>query len=119
MLTTVEALDFDPYRLWLNIAEPQRPVGPYHLLGLSLLEADANRIRAGYLRQQSAMLLQIDKVDPALWDSISREIKEAYSLLCDPEQKAVLDAGIRRKQAAGANGRQAAGPAPAGTTVTC
>jgi len=119
MLTAVEALDFDPYRLWLNIAEPQRPLGPYHLLGLSPLEADTNRIRAGYLRQQSAMLLQVEKADPAVWESINREIEEAYTLLCDPEQKAVLDAGIRRKLAGGANGRQVAGPVPVGMTVSC
>ena len=88
---TVEALDFDPYRLWLNITEPHRPVGPYQLLALAPLEADANRIRAGYLRQQSAMLLQVEKADPVVWESISREIEDAYTLLCDPEQKAVLD----------------------------
>ena len=117
MSMTVEALDFDPYRLWLNVSAPQRPVGPYQLLGLSPLEADTNRIRAGYLRQQSAMLLQVEKADPVVWESISREIEEAYSLLCDFEQKAVLDAGIRRKQG-GANGKPAAGPLP-GTTVSC
>src|SRR4030095_15254536 len=97
MSMTVEALDFDPYRLWLNIAAPQRPIGPYQLLGLVPLESDANCIRAGYLRQQSAMLLQVEKADPVVWESINREIEEAYALLCDLEQKAVLDAGIRRK----------------------
>ncbi len=117
MSMTVEALDFDPYRLWLNITAPQRPLGPYHLLGLVPLEADANRIRAGYLRAQSAMLLHVEKADPVVWESISREIEEAYNLLCDFEQKAVLDAGIRRKQG-GANGKTAAGPLP-GTTVSC
>jgi len=111
MSMTVEALDFDPYRLWLNITESQRPLGPYQLLAVLPLEADANRIRAGYLRQQSAMLLQVEKADPVVWESISREIEEAYTLLCDPEQKAVVDAGIRRKIGGGPNGKPAAGPA--------
>ena len=119
MSMTVEALDFDPYRLWLNISEPQRPVGPYQLLTLTPLESDRNRIRAGYLRQQSAMLMQVEKADPVVWESINREIEEAFALLCDPEQKAVLDAGIRRKQGGGANGKPTAGPAAAGVTVTC
>ena len=119
MSMTVEALDFDPYRLWLNIAESQRPLSPYQLLAITPLEADANRIRAGYLRQQSAMLLHVEKADPVVWESISREIEDAYTLLCDPERKAVLDAGIRRKMGGGPNGKPATGPALPGATVIC
>jgi type IV pilus assembly protein PilM len=96
-LNTVEAIDFDPYRVWLNIKEPARPLSPYQLLALSPLEGDANRIKAGYLRQQSALLMHADKAEPQLWESIQREVEEAYALLCDAEQKAVLDAAIRRR----------------------
>jgi type IV pilus assembly protein PilM len=96
-LNTVEALDFDPYRVWLNIKESARPLSPYQLLALSPLESDANRIKAGYLRQQSALLMHADKAEPQLWESIQQEVEEAYALLCDAEQKAVLDASIRRR----------------------
>ncbi len=119
MTTALEALDFDPYRVWLNITESQRPLSPYQLLAIVPLEADANRIRAGYLRQQSAMLLHADKADPVVWESLNREIEEAYTFLSDPERKAVLDAAIRRRsgqpagKAGGANGHAAVG------NVTC
>lgn len=119
MPTTLDALDFDPYRVWLNIADAQRPVSPYSLLALAPLEADPNRIRAGYLRQQSAMLPHAERADPELWAAINQQIENAYSLLCDPEQKAVLDAAIRRKMGASPNGHPVAPTAADGSTVTC
>ncbi len=117
----MEALDFDPYRVWLNIKEPVRPLSPYQLLALSPLESDANRIKAGYLRQQSALLMHVDKAEPQLWESIQREVEEAYSLLCDAEQKAVLDAAIRRRtrQPDGKNGAGGSGTNGAVHSVQC
>jgi type IV pilus assembly protein PilM len=116
---TLDALDFDPYRAWLNITDEERPVSPYRLLALAPLESDPNRIRAGYLRQQSAMLLHAERADPEVWGSVNQEIEEAYSLLCDSEQKAVLDATIRRKTGSGPNGHVAVPSAAAGLTVAC
>jgi Tfp pilus assembly PilM family ATPase len=120
MTIAAEALDFDPYRVWLNITESQRPLSPYQLLAIVPLEADANRIRAGYLRQQSAMLMHADKADPQVWEALNGEIEAAFTLLCDPEQKAVLDAAIRRKAGQGASKAAANGSAHAALgNVTC
>jgi Tfp pilus assembly PilM family ATPase len=107
MSPAVEGLDFDPYRAWLNISERERPLSPYQLLALAPLEPDARRIRLAYERQQSALERHAERADPQLWQAVHRELAEAFDLLCDPEQKAVLDAGIRRQSAA---------PAPAGNS---
>jgi len=117
--TTIATTDFDPYRVWLNIQEPSRPLNPYQLLGLVLLEGDPQRIRAGFQRQQAAMTMWVDRADPQLWESVNHELEQAFDLLADPEQKAVLDAGIRRRSIA-INGKpaQAGGPA-VGTPVPC
>ena len=98
--STISTIDFDPHRVWLNIQEPGRPLNPYQLLGLVPLEGDAQRIRAGFQRQQAAMSLWVDRADPQIWESVNHELEQAFDLLSDPEQKAVLDAGIRRRNGA-------------------
>jgi type IV pilus assembly protein PilM len=114
------AVDFDPYREWLSITEIERPLSPYQLLALTPLESDPNRIRAGYLRQQSSLLLHASNTDPQVWNPVNRELDEAYAVLCDADQKALLDAAIRRKATA-ANGKPpgANGAAAALASVTC
>jgi type IV pilus assembly protein PilM len=118
---TLATTDFDPYRVWLNIQEPRRPLDSYHLLGLVPLEGDPQRIRAGFQRQQAAMAMWVERADPQLWESVNQELERAFDLLSDAEQKAVLDAGIRRKSSA-LNGkpRSAAGHgANGGATLPC
>ncbi|HEX5103898.1 MAG TPA: zinc ribbon domain-containing protein, partial [Pirellulaceae bacterium] len=114
------ATDFDPYRTWLGIQEPHRPLNPYQLLGLVPLETDVARIRAGFERQQAALAMWAGKADSELWETVQGELAQAYDLLGDAEQKAVLDAGIRRRTggAKTANGK----PSPAtgaAATVAC
>ena len=116
---TISAIDFDPYRVWLNIQEPSRPPNPYQLLGLVSLEADSTRIRAGFQRQKAVLSTWAGRGDAQLWESVSQEIEQAYELLCDIEQKAVLDAAIRRRGVR-ANGKLTLAPAAtAEGSLTC
>lgn len=117
--TTLSTTDFDPYRTWLGIQEPKRPLDPYQLLGLVPLEGDAQRIHAGFNRQQAALSMWVDRADPQLWEAVSHELEQAVALLSDPEQKAVLDAGIRRKKG-GLNGKSHPAPGtPSAGALNC
>jgi Tfp pilus assembly PilM family ATPase len=68
------------------------------------LESDPQRIRAGLQRQQAAMSMWVERADPQLWESVNNELEQSFNLLSDSEQKAVLDASLRRRGIAGGNG---------------
>lgn len=113
-----QVVETDPYRTWLGIQDSDRPLNPYQLLALKPLEADQAKIRAAYQLQVAALSRQNVEKDPTLWEEIQREVDEAFALLADSEQKAMLDAAIRRR---GGESHPAnpAGSAASGTAVTC
>src|SRR5262245_58743521 len=110
----------DPYVVWLNIREPQRPLNAYQILGLAPLESDPTRIRSGYDRQKASLDTFSQQADPEQWNRVCREIDQALAVLSDPERKAVLDAAIRRSNGKPKNLKPASdAAATAGAAVTC
>src|SRR5882757_2286675 len=104
---------FDPYSVWLQIHEPQRPLNPYQLLGLKVLENERNRIQTAVLRQRSLMEARQEDTDFELWQRINGELEEAIATLLDGSRKQLLDAALKRQL----NGKVAtyAGPSHSGS----
>jgi type IV pilus assembly protein PilM len=98
-------LGYDPYKVWLNIQETQRPLNAYHLLGLRPLETDQARIRTAISRQRSLMESKQAEALPEAWEAVNRELEDAISKLQDPDQKILIDAIIKRSQNVRAGGR--------------
>ena len=93
-------LGFDPYEAWLGIKSPERPLNPYQLLKLAPLDGDPSRIRLAIDRQRLLLAKHSGGTDGALWRAIHDEVEAAAAALLDPEQKAVVDAALKRKGAA-------------------
>lgn len=86
---------FDPYREWLGITDPHRPLNHYVLLGLKLYEDDRERI------DEVSMLLMAQALehDPGPHCEAARrifdELEAARDCLCDSQQKQAYDARLR------------------------
>ncbi|MGV3605814.1 MAG: pilus assembly protein PilM [Planctomycetaceae bacterium] len=91
--------DFDPYLAWLNIRVKHRPLNPYELLGMKVLDGDLARIRTAAGRMKTLLELKQPKAPPELWQKIWDEVVQAELMLLDSEQRQVIDAGLKRKMA--------------------
>ena len=116
-------LNYDPYRVWLNVRDTDRPLNAYQILCLTALEKDQAKIRAAIERQQGLLEMQRLDADPAIWQAINDELEQGISTLLNPEQKAVLDAAIKRRMTPAAPkptaGASAASGMAAGAAITC
>ena len=96
--------DFDPYYKWLGIPLEEQPPTHYRLLGIQLLEQNAEVIEAAanrqmtYLQELSAGDEHIDEAQRLLG-----EVARARVCLLAEESKARYDAQISSKLEAGAN----------------
>src|SRR5262245_49394335 len=90
------AVEFDPYRTWLNISVSKQPPGPYELLGLAPLETSLSRIQLAYERQRETLRRVEGQAEPVLMQRLYRELEVAYAILVQPERKSLLDASLRR-----------------------
>jgi type IV pilus assembly protein PilM len=99
-MSTEIHLGYDPYKVWLNIQDVKRPLNPYQLLCLKVLEKDQARIRTAISRQRSLMEARKPEADPDVWEKINQELEDAISQLQDPDQKMLLDAVLKRQQPA-------------------
>lgn len=112
-------LGFDPYVAWLGIRDENRPLNPYQLLGIPLLESNQSKINAAATRQRRNLDGFRTGANPDAWEQVRDEIEAAVKKLTNSDAKAVLDASIIRKQAL-QRGRQSSGErAPAGPTICC
>jgi type IV pilus assembly protein PilM len=116
---SVAAIDFDPYRDWLKIADAARPLNPYQLLRLALLEADQTKIRAAYARQMDLLNTKDQGDDDRLVQRLRGELQRACDLLLNAERKAVLDGELRRQSRASIPQPSAEAQAAAGNQVQC
>jgi type IV pilus assembly protein PilM len=116
---SVVAVDFDPYRDWLKIADESRPLSPYQLLRVTPLESDLARIRAAYQRQVETLETKTQLQDSDLASSLFEELRGAFDLLSDAERKAVLDGQIRRQSQAAVPQPSAEAAAAVAGGVTC
>lgn len=91
----------DPYHRWLGIRDPERPPNHYRLLGLELLEEDADVIRDAADRQLSFVRKQRFGQHADLAKKLMSEIDVAKAVLLDPRHKAIYDS-LLRPQTAGA-----------------
>jgi type IV pilus assembly protein PilM len=124
-MSTEMQLGYDPYKVWLNVQEPRRPLNPYALLNLKPLERDQARIRTAISRQRSLMEARKTEADPEIWEKINHELEEAIGKILDPDQKMLLDAVLKRQmpaqpKKAGTDGAKAdKTPTSAGLDVIC
>lgn len=96
LMPAERATGVDPYHDWLQIPEQQRPLNPYQLLGLKLLETDFQRIRGGAMRQRSLLEARQSDADLQLWQRVNEELEDAINTLLDSGRKQILDAAIKR-----------------------
>ena len=97
-MSTELQLGFDPYRVWLNVQETQRPLNPYQILGLKPLESDQSRLRLAFTRQRSLMEARKPEAPPDAWETINTELEAAIGKLQDYDSKLLLDAILKRQQ---------------------
>ena len=78
---------FDPYRQWLGIADQQRPLNHYALLGLDPGESDREKIWSLAQRQMDHVL----EIDPSLQNPhvrrIFAELEAARDCLCNQQKR--------------------------------
>ena len=86
---------FDPYRAWLDVREPHRPLNAYQLLKLPALEEDTEAIQVAAGQQRAAMELHRDEAHPATWRQVHSELEAAIDLLLDANLKAAYDLALK------------------------
>ncbi len=86
---------FDPYRDWLGIEDPSRPLDHYRLLDLPQFEDDPQRIA----QAADLAMAKIRKIRPgariADWGRLLDQLNGVKVCLMDPASKAAYDAGLR------------------------
>lgn len=91
---------FDPYREWLGVQNPQRPLNHYVLLGLDLFEHDREKIWNTSMGLMAAVL----EHDPGPHGEDARrlfdELEQARDCLCNPLEKQAYDARLRERRSA-------------------
>jgi len=95
--TTTILSSFDPYLNWFGIKVDERPLNPYQLLGIPDLDRDKVRIEAAAERRRIELDLHRGTAETETWELIDQELQAAVCTLQDREEKAILDAGIRRR----------------------
>ncbi len=89
---------FDPYRVWLGVNEPHRPLTAYQLLGLSAGEADVDAIRSAAGLKRAAMQSHRAEAPPAIWEQVHQEMEEAIATLLDSDRKTAYDMAMRMEE---------------------
>lgn len=84
----------DPYRAWLGIRDPRRPLSAYALLNLEPGESDPERIAAAAARQLALLNNQRLTAPPLLWSRVYEELERAIGVLTDPIKKAHYDMSL-------------------------
>lgn len=104
------AADFDPYRKWLAISDPRRPVNHYRLLGLELFENDLEVVQNASDARMALVRTFASGKHSTLSQKILNELAAAKVCLLNPTKRAAYDAKLRADQAA--EEQAAAPPAP-------
>jgi hypothetical protein len=92
---------FDPYYRWLGIPPEEQPPNHYRLLGLRLLEPDADVIEtAADARMVHLRTMQTGK-HGALCQKLLTEVATARVCLLQPAKKAEYDRRLRAELASG------------------
>ncbi|MGA2034588.1 MAG: pilus assembly protein PilM [Thermoguttaceae bacterium] len=91
---TEHYMGFDPYRAWLNVREPRRPLNAYQLLALTSPEDSVEAIREAASQKRAALEAHRDEASPEVWQQVSDELEEAISVLTDADRKLAYDLGL-------------------------
>lgn len=86
---------FDPYRVWLAVTAPERPLNHYALLGLERLESNPVRIEQAVLRQMFRIYEHLNGPEDHLARRLLDELQRADDCLTDPAAKASYDAALK------------------------
>ena len=108
-------MDFDPYYQWLGIPPAESAGGGpnyYRLLGLSLLEENADAISNAADRVMSHLRTFQTGKNAALSQKLLGEVAQAHICLLDPQKKAAYDSTLLAGFALPEGASQAMGPAP-------
>ena len=90
---------FDPYHRWLGVSPAEQPANHYRLLGIPLLETDAEVIQDAAERQMAhAGTYQLGP-NSALSQRILNELAAAKACLLNPPEKAQYHEQLRQKLA--------------------
>ncbi|MDZ7619352.1 MAG: hypothetical protein U1E05_20320, partial [Patescibacteria group bacterium] len=86
---------FDPYRHWLGVEEPKRPLDHYQLLGLPRFESDPKQIA----HAADTAMTKVRMIRPgehiADWGRLLDQLGVVKACLLDPSAKAAYDASLR------------------------
>jgi hypothetical protein len=85
----------DPYRDWLGVDAPERPLDYYQLLGLPRFEADPHRIGQAEMLSTAKVLRYERGEHASMSRRLMQEIDTACATLSDPQNKAAYDAQLR------------------------
>ncbi|MCP4886397.1 MAG: SUMF1/EgtB/PvdO family nonheme iron enzyme [Planctomycetaceae bacterium] len=99
---------FDPYRQWLGIPPNAQPPNHYRLLGVELLETDADIIDTAAQRQMSFVRTFALGEHGEYAQSLLNELAKARAILLDPVAKAKYDAWLTAQS----QPSESASPAP-------
>lgn len=102
-------MSLDPYRDWLQIEDPRRPLSHYALLGLKPFEQDTGRIQEAYARSMVVVRKYQVGAHMEVAQRVISELSEAYATLTHPQQRQAYNAALR--------GGETYGDRPAGTVA--
>ena len=88
---------FDPYYRWLGIPAEEQPPNHYRLLGIKVLEENADVIEAAADRQMGHLRTYQTGEHSALSQKLLNEVAAARVCLLNPEKKAEYDAALRKQ----------------------
>jgi hypothetical protein len=91
--------EFDPYRKWLGLRDPERPPNHYRLLGVDLYEDDRDVIDSAADRQMAHVRTFATGPHAALSQRILNELSLARLCLIDPVKRAAYNAQLQARQA--------------------
>jgi serine/threonine protein kinase len=90
---------FDPYYEWLSIPPEEQPANFYRLLGLKVLEANANVISNAADRQMAHVRTFAMGPNGGIAQRILNELANARVMLLEPARKTAYDAMLQSAQA--------------------
>lgn len=100
--------DFDPYHKWLGIGPEEQPANHYRLLGVKLLEADADVIENAADQRMSFLRGYQNGANAAHSQRLLNELSAAKLVLLTPDQKQAYDQHLRANLLAQRKAAQAA-----------
>lgn len=90
--------EFDPYRKWLGLRDPERPPNHYRLLGLELYEDDRDVIDSAADRQMAHVRTFASGPHAGLSQRVLNELSLARLCLIDPVKRAAYNAQLQARQ---------------------